>query len=66
MTTLHYELSDIHYNMEELIVEGLDEPDFILLESILKKHKVSIEEGNYEEILALHNKITQIVSYLKQ
>lgn len=52
--------------MEELIVEGLDESDFILLETVLKKHKISIEDGNYDEILALYDKITQIVTYLKQ
>jgi len=52
--------------MEELIVEGLQESDFILLEQILRTYNVSIgSEISFQEITDLYIKINQIVKHLE-
>lgn len=53
--------------MDELIIEGLDASDFIVLEKVLKTFKVSIEdEIPYHAIEALYGKVKQIVDYLDE
>lgn len=52
--------------MEEIIVEGLQESDFILLENILRTYKLSLgSEISFQEITDLYIKINQIVKHLE-
>jgi hypothetical protein len=52
--------------MNEIIVEGLQESDFLLLEEILKTYSVSINSSiSFEDITNIHNKIKQIVDHIK-
>lgn len=52
--------------MKELIVEGLEAEDFIVLEYILKTHKVSIEDSvSFQDVTNLYTKVQQIVKCLK-
>jgi hypothetical protein len=52
--------------MDEVIVEGLEPKDFIILEEILRSYKVSLNDTiSFSEIIDLHNKIKQIIDYLK-
>jgi hypothetical protein len=52
--------------MKEVVVEGLEEKDFVILERILKTYKVSLSDDiSFEEIRNLHSKVEQIVSYLE-
>lgn len=52
--------------MKEVVVEGLEEADFIVLEKILKTYKVSLSDDiSFEDIRNLHTKVEQIVNYLK-
>jgi hypothetical protein len=51
--------------MEELIVEGLTEEDFILLEKILKAHNISINSDvSFDDLKELYAKVKQITDYL--
>lgn len=53
--------------MNELIVEGLETKDFVLLEKILKSYKVSIDsEVTINEIVEIHNKVKQVLDYLQE
>jgi hypothetical protein len=53
--------------MEELIVEGLEAGDFIVLERIIKSYKVSLDdEISFQDIKNLHAKVKQIVDYLQE
>lgn len=53
--------------MEEVIVEGLNPKDFIVLEQILRTYKVSLDSNIlYADIVELHNKIKQIIDYLEE
>jgi hypothetical protein len=52
--------------MEDIIVEGLQESDFILLEQILRNYSVSIGSSvSFQEITDLYIKINQIVKQLE-
>ena len=51
--------------MEELIVEGLTEEDFILLEHILKTYSITLNSDiSIEELKELYAKVKQITDYL--
>lgn len=53
--------------MEELIVEGLEVEDFVVLERILKTYKVSIgDDISFQDIINLHAKVKQIVNCLQE
>lgn len=53
--------------MEELIVEGLEKEDFIVLEKILKTYKVSLSDDVFfQDVINLHNKVEQIVKCLQE
>ena len=53
--------------MEELIVEGLEKEDFIVLEKILKTYKVSLSDDiSFQDIINLHSKVKQIVKCLEE
>lgn len=53
--------------MEELIVEGLEKEDFIVLEKILKTHKVSLSDDvSFQDVINLYNKVEQIVKCLQE
>jgi hypothetical protein len=53
--------------MNEVIVEGLEPNDFIILEKILKSYKVSIDsEVAFADIIDLHNKVKQVIDYLEE
>lgn len=52
-------------NIREVVIEGLTEEDFYLLQKILATHKVSIEdEISYHDIVDLHDKICDILTHL--
>lgn len=52
--------------MKEVIVEGLEIEDFIVLERILKTYKASIEgDICFQDIINLHTKVEQIVKCLQ-
>lgn len=52
--------------MEELIVEGLEKEDFIVLGKILKTYKVSISDDvSFQDVINLSNKIDQIIKCLE-
>jgi pantothenate kinase len=52
--------------MQEIIVEGLDEQDFVLLKKIVETYKVSLnEEISFSEIEHIHNKLSQVLDYLQ-
>lgn len=52
--------------MEELIVEGLEAEDFIVLERILKTYKISIGDSvSFQDVTNLYTKVQQIVNCLK-
>jgi hypothetical protein len=53
--------------MNEVIVEGLEPNDFVVLEKILKTYKVSLESDvSFDDILNLHNKVRQVIDYLEE
>ena len=53
--------------MDEVIVEGLEENDFLILEKILKTYKVSLaDEVSYSEFLNVYNKVKQVIDYLEE
>ena len=53
--------------MNEVIVEGLETNDFVILEKILRTYKVSLESDiSFENILNLHNKVRQVIDYLEE
>lgn len=53
--------------MNEVIVEGLEPNDFVILEKILRTYKVSLESDiSFENILNLHNKVRQVIDYLEE
>jgi hypothetical protein len=53
--------------MNEVIVEGLEPKDFIILEKILKSYKVSIDsEVTFADINDLHSKVKQVIDYLEE
>ncbi len=53
--------------MDELIIEGLDTNDFIVLEKVLKRFKVSIDDDiPYFIVESLYKKVKQIVDYLDE
>ena len=52
--------------MNELIVEGIEIEDFLLIKKILETYKVSINsEISFKEVQNLYNKIIDIVTYLE-
>ncbi len=53
--------------MEEVIVEGLEPSDIVILEKIIKNFKVSIDDNiSFEEVRQIHNKVKQILDYLEE
>ncbi len=53
--------------MNELIVEGLEPSDFVVLEKIIRNFKVSIEDDvSFDEIANIHNKVKQVLAYLQE
>ena len=51
--------------MNEIIVEGLNEEDFILLNKIVETYKTSInDEISFDDLLNIRNKLSQVLSYL--
>lgn len=51
--------------MEELIVEGLTEEDFILLEQILKTYSITLNSDiSVDDLKGLYIKVKQIADYL--
>ena len=53
--------------MDEVIVEGLVEGDFLILEKILKTYKVSLaDEVSFGEVLSIYNKVKQVLDYLEE
>lgn len=51
--------------MNEIIVEGLDEGDFVLLKKIVESYKSSInDEVTFKDLLHIHDKLSQILTYL--
>jgi hypothetical protein len=52
--------------MEELIVEGITPEDLSLIKKVLEAYTVSIvSEISYDDILAVYNKIKDIVDCLE-
>jgi hypothetical protein len=53
--------------MDEVIVEGLEESDFLILEKILKTYKVSLaDEVSFSEVHSIYNKVKQVIDYLEE
>jgi hypothetical protein len=53
--------------MNEVIVEGLEQEDFVILEKILKTYKVCIDsEVSFSDISCLYGKVKQVLDYLKE
>ncbi len=53
--------------MNEVIVEGLEPKDFIILEKILRTYKISIDSDiSFDSLLDLHNKVQQVIDYLEE
>ena len=53
--------------MEEVIVEGLEPGDIVVLERIIKNFKVSIDDNiSFEEVQQVYNKVKQILDYLQE
>lgn len=51
--------------MNEVIVEGLNEEDFVLLKKIVESYKSSInDEISFGDLLTIYNKLSQVLSYL--
>ena len=54
-------------NMDEIIIEGLSQENFIILEKILKSYKVSIDSDiSFDDVVDVYNKVKEIVVYLKE
>lgn len=52
--------------MKELIIEGLEPEDFIVLKHILKTYKVSIDDSvSFQDVTNLYTKVEQIVKCLQ-
>ena len=51
--------------MNEIIVEGLDEGDFVLLKKIVESYKSSINDDmSFDDLVSIHDKLSQILTYL--
>ena len=51
--------------MNEIIVEGLDQEDFILLKKIVESYKTSInDEVTFKDLINIHDKLSQVLAYL--
>jgi hypothetical protein len=52
--------------MNEVIIEGLDESDFITLKCILETYPITLNSSvSVEQIKALHKKVADVVAYLE-
>jgi len=53
--------------MDEVIVEGLEPKDIVILEKIIRNFKVSIDDDiSFAELQQIHNKVKQILDYLQE
>lgn len=53
--------------MDEVIVEGLSQENFVVLEKILKSYKVSIDSDiSFDDVVDVYNKVKEIVDYLEE
>jgi len=51
--------------MKEIVVEGLDEYDFILLKKIIETYPITVSgDVTYNEVEDIYTKVTHILNYL--
>lgn len=53
--------------MKEVIVEGLEAEDFVVLEKIIRSYKVSIDDLiSFQEVQDIYTKVKQVLDYLQE